>query len=34
VDLVTAWRAPAQGKALRWFIERLRDPGLAAALLG
>jgi molybdate transport repressor ModE-like protein len=31
--LLYAWRAPAEGLALKWFLERLQSPRLRAALL-
>jgi DNA-binding transcriptional LysR family regulator len=29
-----AWRPVEKGRALRWFLKRLEDPGVRAALLG
>lgn len=29
-----AWRAAEKGRALRWFVKRLEDPRLRAALIG
>lgn len=31
--LSTAWRTTHQGKALQWFVQRLNEPALRAALL-
>jgi DNA-binding transcriptional LysR family regulator len=33
VEMVVAWRPAAAGKATRWFVKRLEDPQVAAALL-
>jgi DNA-binding transcriptional LysR family regulator len=33
VDLFVAWRPGGEGKALRWFVERLADPLVCAELL-
>ena len=32
-DLVLAWRANRDGRALQWFVKRLEDPLVAAELL-
>jgi DNA-binding transcriptional LysR family regulator len=32
-DMLTAWRAGNDGRALKWFVERLRDPLVGAELL-
>ena len=32
-ELQVAWRAGQEGKALKWFVERLEDPLVAAELL-
>jgi hypothetical protein len=29
-----AWRTGEKGRALRWFVKRLEDPQVRAALLG
>lgn len=33
VELLTAWRPGKEGKALRWMVQRLEDPLVAAELL-
>ena len=33
IDLFTAWRPGEEGRALKWFVQRLEDPLAAAALL-
>jgi DNA-binding transcriptional LysR family regulator len=33
IEIVTAWRPGAEGKALQWFAARLEDPLVAAELL-
>lgn len=33
VELAYAWRSGAAGKALRWFLRRLEQPGIGASLL-
>lgn len=32
-DLLVAWRPGQEGRALKWFVKRLEDPLVAAALL-
>jgi len=34
VPLLAAWRDDHQGRALRWFVDRLSEPGVRARLLG
>jgi DNA-binding transcriptional LysR family regulator len=32
-DLLVAWRANREGRALKWFVKRLEDPLVMAELL-
>jgi len=32
-DLLVAWRPGQEGRALKWFVKRLEDPLVGAALL-
>jgi hypothetical protein len=32
-DLFIAWRPGQEGRALKWFVKRLEDPLVSAALL-
>ena len=32
-DLHVAWRPGQEGRALKWFVKRLEDPLVSAALL-
>ncbi|CFU12365.1 LysR family transcriptional regulator [Bordetella pertussis] len=33
-QVVYAWRDPNPGRALQWWLERLRSPRLCESLLG